>query len=71
MKSFDKMLLCPYCNGNGKLFKYKCKLQNIVLYRCECKNKCPKAVTFASRDRDCAVEMWNAISVNINRLKKK
>lgn len=73
-KKFNKFIdlhPCPYCKSKGKMLREHNGIVNMLLYKGVCSKKCDvRAMTFAVKDRECAVELWNAAYVNVMRKTK-
>lgn len=68
---FKKLHPCPYCKGKAKLLREFNEIVNMYLYKGICNVKCDqRAATFAVKNKECAVELWNAAFVNIQRKTK-
>lgn len=71
MKNFNKFVdlyPCAYCGGKGEIKKQFAFNQGIDVHWVVCKKDCsPKSRTFAVREKECAVELWNGTYTNIER----
>lgn len=62
---------CPYCKGKSKIIRELNGIVNMYLYKGICSKRCDsRAATFAVKTRECAVELWNAAYINIQRKTK-
>lgn len=68
---FKKLHPCPYCKSKGKLIKEFNGIVNMSLYKGVCSKRCDvRAMTFAVKNKECAVELWNAAYFNVMRKTK-
>mgnify|MGYP003704607785 CR=1 FL=1 len=70
-RKFIDLHPCPYCNNKGKMIREFNEIQGLHLYKGTCSKKCDvRAMTFAVKHRECAVELWNAAYINVIRKTK-
>jgi len=65
---FTTLMECPYCNEKGELVEFRSDVQRINVYVAKCSESCDdRATTFATKSKECAIELWNAAYFNIKR----
>ena len=65
---FKNLLSCYRCGAKGKLGLFYSQHQGMDLYVAECSKQCnPAAATFATKIKECAVEMWNAGQIYLKK----